>query len=362
MPTTTSASRCAWTKWTRSSRRRPRRLDCAGRTRGSATDWTGFEAPSGLITDDPGLKAVLATLDKVARTDLPVLVQGESGTGKELVARAVHKRSRRAGQAFVALNCAAVPENLLESELFGYEKGAFTGAHMRKPGLFELADRGTLFLDEIGEIAPALQAKLLRAVESGEIYRVGGTRPTKLDVRIVAATNRNLTSDVRDGRFREDLYFRLNGVTLKLPPLRERPRDVALLARHFLDAEPGPKKTPSPAALAKLQSYSWPGNVRELQMLMRRAAALSKSDILEPDDLPILLASSSRKAAFRSNLTLAELEDQYIRTVLEENSGHRGRTARALGIDAKTLYNRLGPERPRRAESEEPSHSAKMRD
>jgi DNA-binding NtrC family response regulator len=189
---------------------------------------------------------------------------------------------------------------------------------------------------------------------------VGGTRPTKLDVRIVAATNRNLTSDVREGRFREDLYFRLNGVTLRLPPLRERPRDVALLARHFLDAEAGPKKTPGPAALAKLQSYSWPGNVRELQMLMRRPAALSTAEILEPDDFPIGLASSSRKAAFRSNLTLAELEEQHIKSVLEENGGHRGRTARALGIDAKTQYNRLGPERPRRSESDPSVGGAKM--
>ncbi len=304
-------------------------------------------ANTGIISEDAGMKALLSTLDRVARTDLPVLVQGESGTGKELIARAVHQRSGRAAQPFVALNGAAVPETLLESELFGYEKGAFTGAHLRKPGLFELADRGTLFVDEIGDVSPPMQAKLLRAVETGEVFRVGGTRPMKLDVRIVAATHRDLVKEVREGRFREDLYFRLNGVTLKLPPLRTRVRDIALLAVHFLDSLPGPKRALHPDALRKLESYTWPGNVRELQMVIRRAAALSRHETLEPDDLVIDLVRSSGKAAFRTGQTLVEVERDYIKTVLDEHDGHRGRTARALGIDAKTLYNKLGPERPR---------------
>ena len=302
---------------------------------------------SGIITDDPGMKSLLTTLDRVAGADLPVLVQGESGTGKELVARAVHERSPRFAQAFVALNCAAVPEGLLESELFGHEKGAFTGAIQRKPGLFELAHRGTLFLDEIGDLQAPLQAKLLRAVETGEVQRVGATRPVRLDVRIVAATNRELNKEVRDGRFREDLYFRLNGVTLKLPPLRERPRDVSLLATHFLVSASGGRKSLSPTAIRKLESYTWPGNVRELMMVVKRAAVLARGEVLEPSDLPIDLASTGRRGAFKTGLTLAELEEQYIKTVLDEQGGHRGRTARALGIDAKTLYNKLGSERPR---------------
>jgi DNA-binding NtrC family response regulator len=314
---------------------------------------------SGIVTEDPAMKAVLATLDKVAQTDLPVLVQGESGTGKELAARAVHERSPRFAQPFVALNCAAVPEGLLESELFGHERGAFTGALMRKPGLFELAHRGTLFLDEVAEVSPALQAKLLRAVETGEIQRVGGTRPLRLDVRIVAATNRDLRKEVREGRFREDFYFRLNGVTLRLPPLRERPRDVALLAAHFLAAASAGRKSLSPAAIRKLESYTWPGNVRELQMVVKRAAVLARGEVIEAAELPIDLTTSGWRGAFRTGLTLAELEQEYIKTVLNEHGGHRGRTARALGIDAKTLYNKLGPERPR-AKAAEPVEAGRQ--
>jgi DNA-binding NtrC family response regulator len=304
-----------------------------------------MEIPTGIVTDDPAMKSLLRDLDKVARTDLPILVTGESGTGKELVARAVHKRSGRAAHACVTFNCAAVPETLLESELFGYERGAFTGALGRKLGLFELAERGTLFLDEIGEVSPALQVKLLRAVETGEVYRLGSTRPLKLDVRIVTATNRDLRKEVRDGRFREDLYFRLNGATLKLPALRDRPKDIALLARHFLDQQPGRKMSLGRSAIDKLESYTWPGNVRELQMVVRRAAALAKAEVVEAGDLPIDLVSAGRKAAFKTGLTLAELEREYIKTVLEENKGHRGKTARALGIDAKTLYNKLASDK-----------------
>jgi DNA-binding NtrC family response regulator len=304
------------------------------------------DAPAGIVTDDPAVKSLLVTLDKVARSDLPVLVQGESGTGKELVARAIHQRSDRAAQPFVAFNCAAVPENLLESEVFGYEKGAFTGAMARKPGMFELADRGVLFLDEIGDLSPAVQVKMLRAVELREFFRVGGTRPLRLDVRIVSATNKDLKEAAQDGSFREDLYFRLNGVTLSLPPLRERRGDIALLAAHFL-GKAGGRQQLSRAAVKKLEAYPWPGNIRELQMVMRRAAVLATRETLEPEDLPLEAGRGAWKEAMRGGLTLAELEREYIQKVLDENQGHRGRTAKALGIDAKTLYNKLGADRSR---------------
>jgi DNA-binding NtrC family response regulator len=304
------------------------------------------DAPAGIVTDDAAMKSLLATLDKVARSDLPVLVQGESGTGKELVARAIHQRSDRAAQPFVAFNCAAVPENLLESEVFGYEKGAFTGAMARKPGMFELADRGVLFLDEIGDLSAAVQVKLLRAVELREFFRVGGTRPLRLDVRIVSATNKDLKEAAQAGTFRDDLYFRLNGVTLSLPPLRERRGDIALLAAHFL-RKAGGRQQLSRAAVKKLEGYSWPGNIRELQMVMRRAAVLATRETLEPEDLPLEAGRGAWKEAMRSGLTLAELEREYIQKVLDENQGHRGRTAKALGIDAKTLYNKLGADRSR---------------
>jgi DNA-binding NtrC family response regulator len=306
------------------------------------------DGTQGLITEDPAMKDLLATLERVAPSDLPVLVQGETGTGKELVARAVHRMSPRTADPFVAINCGAVPENLLESELFGHEKGAFTGALQRKPGLFEVADRGVLFLDEVGEIAPSVQIKLLRALESKEFFRVGGTRPVRSDVRLVSATNKDLKHATQTGEFREDLFYRLNGVTLRLPPLRERKDDVALLARHFVDRF-APDKKLTPGALQTLQQYAWPGNVRELQMVVQRACILSTGDSVDAEDLPLDVRDQNWKsAAVRTGLTLAEMEKEYIETVLKQNEGHRGRTARALGIDPKTLYNKLGPERPRK--------------
>jgi two-component system, NtrC family, response regulator AtoC len=307
------------------------------------------DSSDGMVTEDPVMADLVATLERVAPSDIPVLIQGESGTGKELVARALHRLSSRASQPFVAINCGAVPENLLESELFGHEKGAFTGALIRKPGLFEAADRGVLFLDEVGEIAGSVQVKLLRALETKEFFRVGSTRPVRADVRLVSATNKNVKTEMQEGRFREDLYYRLNGVTLKLPPLRERKGDVPLLARHFLDRfAPGKKLTSK--ALDTLQAYGWPGNVRELQMVIQRAAILSDKENLDEGDLPLDLREGSgwKSAAVRTGLSLAEMEKEYIETVLRQNEGHRGKTARALGIDPKTLYNKLGPERPRR--------------
>jgi two-component system response regulator HydG len=284
----------------------------------------------------------------VAPSDIPVLIQGESGTGKELIAKAVHRMSPRASFPFVAINCAAVPENLLESELFGHEKGAFTGALIRKPGLFEVADRGVLFLDEVGEISPSVQVKLLRAIETKEFFHVGGTRPVRTDARLVSATNKNLKVSMQEGKFREDLYYRLNGVTLRLPALRERRDDIPLLARHFMDRFAAKKKLSS-RALDALSSYSWPGNVRELQMVIQRAVILSNKDTLDPEDLPLDVRDQNWKsAAVKTGLTLSEMEKEYIQTVLAQNDGHRGKTAKALGIDPKTLYNKLGPERPRK--------------
>ena len=308
----------------------------------------GQSPADGIVSDDAAMRDLLATVERVAPSDLPVLIQGESGTGKELIARAVHRMSPRNLHPFVAINCGAVPETLLESELFGHEKGAFTGALSRKPGLFEVADKGVLFLDEVGEVAPAVQVKLLRAIETKEFFRVGGTRPVRTDVRVVSATNKNVKAEMAEGRFREDLYYRLNGVTLKLPPLRDRKGDVGLLARHFLDRF-APKKKLTARAIEALQAYAWPGNVRELQMVMQRAAILTYADTLDAPDLPLDVRDQNWKAAaVKTGLSLAEMEREYIETVLREHEGHRGKTARALGIDPKTLYNKLGPERPRK--------------
>jgi DNA-binding NtrC family response regulator len=298
----------------------------------------------GMLTADAAMNAVLATLERAAVSELPVLILGESGTGKELVARAVHARSPRAAQPFVAFSFAAIPESLLESELFGHEKGAFTGAVARKPGLFEMADRGVLFLDEVGEAGPVAQVKLLRALETKEFYRVGATRSVRSDVRVVAATNKDLLSEVEAGRFREDLYYRLNGVSLRLPALRDRKGDVPLLARHFLKQAASHKRL-SAGAIAALEAHAWPGNVRELLMVIQRAAVLSPHELIEAQDLP-LDPPRAAKPSQQSGLTLAEMEKEYIDAVLKQHQGHRGRAARALGIDAKTLYNKLGPRRP----------------
>jgi DNA-binding NtrC family response regulator len=295
----------------------------------------------GLITEDPGMRRLLEMLDRTTDSELPILIQGESGTGKELIARAVHERSPRSGHPFVAVNCAAVPENIIESELFGHERGAFTGAVDRKPGLFEVARQGVLFLDEIGDVSPAVQVRLLRVLESKEFFRVGGTRIIQTDVRVVSATNKDLQVEIEAERFREDLFFRLNGVTLSLPALRDRPGDVALLARHFLDLA-GSGKMLSAKAVEALERYSWPGNVRELQMVVQRAILLSAKQTLEPEDLP--LQAPRRRHRMRTDLTLAELELEYIRSVLDRFGGHRAKAARALGIDPKTLYNKLGPD------------------
>ncbi|MBI1961885.1 MAG: sigma-54-dependent Fis family transcriptional regulator, partial [Candidatus Rokubacteria bacterium] len=243
----------------------------------------GAEPFGGILTRSAKMQEVLRIVERVAPTDSAVLILGESGTGKELVARAIHERSPRAARAFVPIHCGALPREVFESELFGHEKGAFTGAVGVKPGLVELADGGTLFLDEIGEMAPDSQVKLLRALETGTFFRVGGTRPRRVDVRLVAATNRDLADAMRQGEFRQDLYYRINTITVQLPPLRERREDIALLAQHFLEQKAlyGTKRL-SPAALAALVAFDWPGYVRELLHAVERAVILAKGEEIVP--------------------------------------------------------------------------------
>jgi two-component system, NtrC family, response regulator AtoC len=296
----------------------------------------------GLLTQSSRMHEILRMIDRVAPTDSAVLVLGESGTGKELVARAIHENSARAARAFVPIHCGALPREVFESELFGHEKGAFTGAVGTKPGLVELADGGTLFLDEIGEMEPDSQVKLLRAIETGTFFRVGATRPRRVDVRLVAATNRDLGEAMKCGEFRQDLYYRINTITVSLPPLRERRDDVALLAKHFVEsnAKYGVKRLTA-ATLTALEAYPWPGNVRELLHAVERAVILSKGDEIFPSDLPPEILGSSPPPAASSSGSLETMERQHIVAVLRQVSGHRGKAAALLAIDPKTLYRKI---------------------
>ena len=297
----------------------------------------------GILTRSTRMQEVLRIIERVAPTDSAVLVLGESGTGKELVARAIHEHSLRAERPFVPIHCGALPREVLESELFGHEKGAFTGAVGTKPGLVELADGGTLFLDEIGEMEPDSQVKLLRALESGTFFRVGGTRPRRVDVRLVAATNRDLAEAMRQGEFRQDLYYRINTIAIQLPPLRERREDIAMLARHFVEgnATYGVKRLGA-AALAVLEGYGWPGNVRELQHAIERAMILGKSDEIQPEDLPADVAGGGLPAeATAAAGSLEGMERQHIVATLRQVGGHRGKAAALLEIDPKTLYRKI---------------------
>jgi two-component system, NtrC family, response regulator AtoC len=296
----------------------------------------------GLLTQSARMHEILRIIDRVAPTDSAVLVLGESGTGKELVARAIHENSPRGPRAFVPIHCGALPREVFESELFGHEKGAFTGAVGTKPGLVELADGGTLFLDEIGEMEPDSQVKLLRAIETGTFFRVGATRPRRVDVRLVAATNRDLAEAMKRGEFRQDLYYRINTITVSLPPLRERPDDVALLARHFVEANAkyGVKRLTA-ATMTALEAYPWPGNVRELLHAVERAVILSKGDEIFPSDLPPEILGSSPPPAASSSGSLETMERQHIVAVLRQVNGHRGKAAALLAIDPKTLYRKI---------------------
>ncbi|HKZ07476.1 MAG TPA: sigma-54 dependent transcriptional regulator [Methylomirabilota bacterium] len=300
-------------------------------------------APAGgIITASAKMEDVLRVIDRVAPTESTVLVLGESGTGKELVARAIHDRSPRARQAFVPIHCGALPREVLESELFGHEKGAFTGAINAKPGLIELADGGTLFLDEIGEMETESQVKLLRVLETRSFFRVGGTRSRTVDMRLVAATNRDLAEAIRQGKFRQDLFYRINTISVTLPPLRDRREDVRVLAEHFLEqnAQYGRKRL-APETLVRLEGYAWPGNVRELQHVIQRAVILGAGEILHPADLPPEIQHGESGAAAPAAGTLEAMEQQHIIATLKQVAGHRGKAAALLGIDPKTLYRKL---------------------
>jgi Nif-specific regulatory protein len=297
-----------------------------------------------MVGGSPSMRKVFDFIRRVAPTDSTVLIQGESGTGKELVAHAIHRNSPRAEKPFVAINCAAIAETLLESELFGHEKGAFTGAAAQKKGKVEVAEGGTLFLDEVSELAPGLQAKLLRVLQEREFERLGGTRPIKLDIRLVAATNRSLPEAVKAGGFRNDLYYRLNVVTLTMPALRERRDDISLLANYFV-AKASRKcrmrvKPLSPQALAALTHYDWPGNVRELENAIERALVLGSTDSILPDDLPeaILEAGSAASAPTdKYHGTIKEAKKQLVLQALHQANGNYIEAAKTLGMHPNSL-------------------------
>jgi len=318
---------------------------------------------SDILTRSDALQKVLRTIEMVAAARTPVLIEGESGVGKELLAQHLHRLSPRANKAFVDLNCAAVPSTLLESELFGHERGAFTGAGNEKPGLVEVADGGTLFLDEVGEMHAEIQSKFLRVLDSGTFYRVGATRKRRADFRLVAATNRDLKEEVGAGRFRKDLFYRINGVKVVIPPLRERPEDIPLLVEHFSRQLPNQKRL-TPEALRAMTQYEWPGNVRELHFAVERASLLSEHDLIDTADLPpeILERSSGTLAGRGSSPVVAPVpvpvpaassddEDEEgpdlarVRAALEQAKWRREKAAEILGVSPRTLYRwikRLG--------------------
>jgi len=303
-------------------------------------------APDNVVAESARSQAVVALVRRVAPSRATVLIQGESGTGKELVARLLHYWSDRVGQPFVAVNCKAFAEGVLESELFGHEKGAFTGASVARPGCFERADGGTLFLDEIGEVSLDFQAKLLRVLQDGEVLRVGGNQTRRVDVRVVAATNRILREEISTGRFREDLFFRLNVIPIQLAPLRERREDILPLARHFLArhaAEAGRQLAFGPEAERELGAHAWSGNVRELENAIERAVVLARGDIVTPEDLLLEQGGDQRSAV--DDDTLQQCLDRAAATriaaALEAAKGQRMEAARALGVDRTTLYRMM---------------------
>ncbi|HEV7225262.1 MAG TPA: sigma-54 dependent transcriptional regulator [Pirellulales bacterium] len=292
-----------------------------------------------MIGRSAAMKEVFRLIERAGPTQKAILIQGESGTGKELVARALHQASTRADKPMVIINCAALPETLLESELFGHEKGSFTGAVSAKPGLFELADGGTLMIDEVGEMPGSLQAKLLRVLEDGSFRRVGSLKECRVDVRLLAATNREMAAEVKAGRFREDLYYRINVMSLELPSLRERAGDVALLADRFL----GPNWRIEPAAMQALEAYAWPGNIRQLINVIDRAKILADGALVTLRDLPPELRqpTTARQELHGAGDRLDEIERTHVLDVFEREQGNKARAARALGINRRTLYRLL---------------------
>jgi DNA-binding NtrC family response regulator len=301
-----------------------------------------------MIGQGPAMQRVAELVQKVAPSNASVVIAGESGTGKEVVARAIHNLSPRKDKPFVALNCSAIPATLIESELFGYERGAFTGADARRLGNFELAHNGTLFLDEIGELPLELQAKFLRVLEERKIRRLGGRGEIEIDVRVLCATNRDLKEQIRRGRFREDLYFRLHVFTIALPTLKERREDIPVLVHHFIEkynAETGKRvQGVSPGALEVLRAYAWPGNIRELRNTVERAMILAEGDVIGEEHLPPDMIGSRPEAAtlrVALGIPLDKVEKEYILASLQRNGGNKARTAEVLGISEKTLYNKL---------------------
>lgn len=302
-----------------------------------------------IVGRSPAVMNILSMVDKIAPTQATVLIQGESGTGKELIARRLHFKSDRAGKPYVTVNCGALQESLLESELFGHEKGSFTGAVAQKMGLVETADGGTLFLDEIGEMSLGIQAKLLRFLQEGEFYRIGGKRPIKVDVRVISATNRDLEKEVKESRFREDLFYRLNTITLRMPPLRKRKEDIASLVDYFLKnsrfgGSAQQIKRVDPRVLEVFQNYDWPGNIRELQNTIERLKILAENNEIRLEDIPFSIRMPKARTEtgdFAVDMPLEEVEKSHILRTLAYNHGNKTKTAQSLGITIKTLYNKL---------------------
>lgn len=296
------------------------------------------------IIASPVMNRLLEQAERIARTNASVLILGESGSGKEMVARAIHHYSKRSQKPWVDLSCAALPEQLMESELFGHERGAFSGADHAKPGLFELAHQGTIFLDEIGELDPRMQVKLLRVLDAVPYFRLGGVKKVTVDVRVVAATNQNLEQAVAEGRFRGDLYHRLNQLTLTVPPLRERREDIAPLAEYFL-AQHDPGMVLSRSAAEKLETYAWPGNIRELRNIMVQAAVLADGRELHAPDIPLRVTDGPRGPrlveAIHAPQNLDDMERRMIMDALEKSGGHQQRAALELGISRRTLSRKL---------------------
>lgn len=306
---------------------------------------TAGEHDRTMLSQSNKMKHVFDLIEKVAAKDSTVLIQGESGTGKELVARGIHEKSKRSRRPFVTVNCAALHDTLIESELFGHIKGAFTGAKETRLGLFEVADRGTLFLDEVGELSVGIQAKLLRVLESGEIRRLGDSKSIFVDTRIITATNKDLASEVKKGNFREDLFFRINVVHISLPPLRERKEDIPLLAEHFLKMHgiDGIEKKFCPEALECMMKYNWSGNIRELKNLIEKLVIINEGEKIDVCNLPEEIRGCADKRDFKikDDISLSDLERQHIVDTLSRLDGNKTRVAEALGISLKTLYNKL---------------------
>ncbi len=312
-----------------------------------------------IVGESPATRKVMELVQHVAKTDATVLILGESGTGKELVARAIHARSARSYFPIVPVNCGAIPETLLESELFGHERGAFTGAQFRRKGRVEMANGGTLFLDEVGSISPKMQVDLLRVLETKELIRVGGSQPIRVDFRVICATNEDLEKAVADGRFREDFYYRINVFTIEVPPLRARPGDIPLLANHFLERlalQMDKRMTGiSPDAMKVLMTHDWPGNVRELANAIERAMVVGTPPTIRPEDLPL---RPVRKAPSEGNGSLADVEREHVAAILERTDWNISRTAEILGVDRVTVYNKIKKYGLRRPESQTSTSAA----